>query len=58
MDLHDAYISVKEALIHAGIKYSRNIEIKWVDSENIENEENNNDGQENTDSEETSEDEN
>ncbi|MFL2756508.1 MAG: CTP synthase [Dehalococcoidia bacterium] len=36
VDLHDAYISVKEALIHAGIKYSRNIEIKWVDSENIE----------------------
>ena len=36
VDLHDAYISVKEALIHAGIEYSRNIEIKWVDSEDIE----------------------
>ena len=34
--LHDAYISVKEALIHAGIEYSRNIEIIWVDAENVE----------------------
>ena len=34
--LHDAYISVKEALIHAGIEYSRNIEIKWVDAEDVE----------------------
>ena len=33
--LHDAYISVVEALKHGGIYYNHNIEIKWIDSEEI-----------------------
>jgi CTP synthase len=36
VDLPDSYISVKEALIHAGIGHSRNVQIQWVDSEHIE----------------------
>lgn len=31
--LHDAYLSVAEALNHAGFETSSNIDIKWVDSE-------------------------
>ncbi len=34
--LHDAYLSVVEALGHAGIHNDTNIDIKWVDSEDIE----------------------
>ncbi len=33
--LHDAYLSVAEALNHAGFETGTNIEIKWVDSELI-----------------------
>jgi len=33
--LHDAYLSVVEALRHAGYEHSAKIEIKWVDSESI-----------------------
>ena len=33
--LHDAYLSVAEALRHAGYELSTHIEIKWVDSEHI-----------------------
>ena len=33
--LHDAYLSVAEALRHAGYEYGYNIKIKWVDSEKI-----------------------
>ncbi len=33
--LHDAYLSVAEALNHAGFENGANIEIKWVDSELI-----------------------
>ncbi len=31
--LHDAYLSVAEALYHAGFETSTEVEIKWVDSE-------------------------
>lgn len=31
--LHDAYLSVAEALNHAGFEMGANVEIKWVDSE-------------------------
>lgn len=31
--LHDAYLSVAEALRHAGYKYGARVEIDWVDSE-------------------------
>ena len=33
--LHDAYISVVEALKHAGYENGVNVDIKWVDSEKI-----------------------
>ena len=33
--LHDAYLSVMEALRHAGYDYSAKVEIDWVDSENL-----------------------
>lgn len=36
--LHDAYLSVAEALRHAGYVYGAKIDIKWVDSELITNE--------------------
>lgn len=34
--LHDAYLSVAEALKHAGFFYSAKVDIKWIDSENID----------------------
>jgi CTP synthase len=34
--LHDAYLSVAEALRHAGYVYGANAEIKWIDSENVD----------------------
>ena len=36
VDLHDAYISVVESLKHAGYKYNTKINIKWVNSEELE----------------------
>lgn len=36
VDLQDSYISVKEALLHAGLHYDRDIEVRWVDSEEVE----------------------
>jgi CTP synthase len=35
-DLHDAYLSVKEALRHAGVFHERDVDILWVQSEDIE----------------------
>lgn len=35
-ELEDAYLSVKEALKHAGYKYNYKVKIKWVDSEKLE----------------------
>ena len=34
--LHDAYLSVVEALHHGGIANRRNVRIRWVDSEEVE----------------------
>lgn len=34
--LHDAYLSVAEALRHAGYNHSANINIEWIDSEDID----------------------
>lgn len=34
--LHDAYLSVAEALRHAGINNETEVDIKWVDSEDLE----------------------
>lgn len=35
VQLHDAYLSVAEALRHAGYANSADVEIKWIDSEGI-----------------------
>lgn len=35
VDLHDAYFSVAEALIHAGISFDAKVDIDWVDSEDL-----------------------
>ncbi|UOQ45324.1 CTP synthase [Halobacillus salinarum] len=35
VELPDAYISVVEALKHAGYSYNADIEVKWVNSENV-----------------------
>ncbi|HEX3026132.1 MAG TPA: CTP synthase [Clostridia bacterium] len=35
IELHDAYLSVAEALCHAGIANGVKVDIKWVSSENI-----------------------
>ena len=35
-DLPDAYISVREALRHAGLHIDRDVSIEWVQSENVE----------------------
>lgn len=36
VDLHDAYLSVKESLMHAGYKYHTKVNINWIDSESLE----------------------
>ena len=36
IQLHDAYLSVVEALKHGGIASRVNVNIRWVDSEEIE----------------------
>ena len=36
--LHDAYLSVAEAMRHAGYQYGTHIKIHWVDSENVTSE--------------------
>lgn len=36
IELEDAYLSVKEALIHAGLAIGRDIDIQWISSENLE----------------------
>ncbi len=35
VSLHDAYISVVESLKHAGVAHKAEVEIKWVDSEQL-----------------------
>jgi CTP synthase len=38
VELHDAYLSIKEALIHAGIAHQVRVDIRWVHSERLERE--------------------
>lgn len=38
VELHDAYLSVKEALQHAGVAHGLDVDIDWVDSEELEKE--------------------
>ena len=35
VELHDAYLSVAEALTHAGIHHNAAVEIEWVNSEDL-----------------------
>ncbi|MGI5835421.1 MAG: CTP synthase [Chloroflexota bacterium] len=34
--LHDSYLSVKEALFHAGLHENRRVRLNWIDSEELE----------------------
>jgi CTP synthase len=36
VELHDAYISVREALKHAGLARHRDVDIAWINSEDLE----------------------
>ncbi|MBQ1386159.1 MAG: CTP synthase [Erysipelotrichales bacterium] len=36
VQLHDAYLSVAEALTHAGFQYGAKVKIRWIDSETID----------------------
>ena len=36
VELHDAYMSVREALYHAGNANNRNVEIEWIHSGDLE----------------------
>jgi CTP synthase len=38
VELHDAYLSIKEALVHAGIANQADVQICWVHSERLEQE--------------------
>ena len=38
VDLPDSYISVKEALLHAGLFHERDIDVQWVRAEDVEQE--------------------
>ena len=38
-ELEDAYLSIKEALIHAGVYYESDINILWINSESLETDE-------------------
>ena len=40
VELHDAYISIAEALKHAAVANESEIEIKWVNSEKMEEDNN------------------
>ena len=39
--LHDAYKSILEALIHAGVENISKVKIKWIDTEKLEKNKNN-----------------
>ena len=36
VELHDAYLSIKEALVHSAVHHSTRVEIRWVHSEDLE----------------------
>jgi CTP synthase len=36
VELHDAYLSVREALHHAALRYNSAVDIDWIDAEEIE----------------------
>jgi len=36
VDLHDSYKSIMESFVHAGVENNARVELKWIDSEEIE----------------------
>ncbi|GJM42339.1 MAG: CTP synthase [Ardenticatenaceae bacterium] len=36
VELHDAYMSVRESLYHAGISHNRDVEVEWIHSGDLE----------------------
>ena len=36
VELHDAYMSVRESLYHAGISNNRDVEVEWIHSGDLE----------------------
>ena len=36
VELHDAYMSVKEAIVHAGLQHNQDVEIRWIHSGELE----------------------
>ncbi|RLT28560.1 MAG: CTP synthase [Chloroflexi bacterium] len=36
VELHDAYLSIKEALVHAGVEHHAGLDLQWVHSEDLE----------------------
>jgi CTP synthase len=36
VELHDAYLSIKEALVHAGVHHQAALDLQWVHSEDLE----------------------
>ena len=36
VELHDAYLSVKEALVHAAAAHKRQLTVKWIQSDDLE----------------------
>jgi len=36
VELHDAYLSIKEALVHAGVHHHAALDLRWVHSEDLE----------------------
>ncbi|MCH7511529.1 MAG: CTP synthase [Chloroflexi bacterium] len=36
VELHDAYLSIKEALVHAGVHHNVQVRMRWVHSEDLE----------------------
>lgn len=36
VELHDAYMSVKEAIVHAAIQHNQDVEIRWIHSGDLE----------------------
>ena len=36
VELHDAYLSIKEALVHAGVHHQANLDLRWISAEDLE----------------------
>ena len=36
VELHDAYLSIKEALVHAGVHHTADLDLRWIHAEDLE----------------------